>query len=229
VEADFAAAVADVARAERTHYVKTDVTSLESVENAVAETVAKFGKLDILIPNAGTASFGDIETVPVAEWQRILDIIVNGQFFCVRAALPELRKTRGNVVTTASISGLGVNFSLNSYFGAKAAVINMTRYMALEYGKDGIRFNAVAPGPINSHPGPGALFEYPELEKHYAEVTPLGRVGIVDDLPGVYSFLASEDASWVTGQTIVADGGLTLWTGEFNLGTVMEAQSQAAG
>lgn len=222
IEKDFRSELDASISDDRVLFVQTDVTDLASVTACVAATVEKYGSLDVLICNAGFARFGNIEEIAIDEWQAVLDVIINGMFFCVRAALPELRKSTGCVVTTASISGLGVNYSLNSYFAAKAGVINLTRYMALEYGREGIRFNAVAPGPINAHPGPNSVFEDPELEAHYAKVAPLGRVGRVSDLPGVYSFLASEDASWVTGQTIVADGGLTLWTGEFDLGPLLE-------
>lgn len=218
---DFPNIVSDIAKDGQASFVECDVTDYAQVQAAVAKTVETYGGIDILICNAGTAKFGDIEGVSMEDWQFVLDLILNGTFYAVRAALPELRKSKGNVVCTASISGRGVNYSLNSYFAAKAGLINLVRYMALEYGKDEIRFNAVAPGPINSHPGPGAIFEDEELAEHYAEVTPLGRVGLNEDLVGTYSFLASEDSSWVTGQTIVADGGLTLWTGEYDLGKVL--------
>lgn len=218
---DFPNSVSDIAKEGQAAFVECDVTDFAQVEAAVAKTVETFGGIDILICNAGVARFGDIETVTFEDWQLVIDLILNGTFHAVRAALPELRKSKGCVVSTASISGYGVNYSLNSYFAAKAGLINLTRYMGLEYGKAGIRFNAVAPGPINSHPGPGAIFEDEELVEHYADVTPLGRVGLNDDLVGTYSFLASDDASWVTGQTIVVDGGLTLWTGEYDLGKVL--------
>ncbi len=224
---DFPNSVSDIAAPGQAAFVECDVTDFESTQAAVQQTIDTFGSIDILICNAGFARFGDIESVSMEDWHDVIDVIVNGTFHAVRAALPALKKSQGAVVCTASISGLGVNYSLNSYFAAKAGVINLVRYMALEYGKAGVRFNAVAPGPINSHPGPGAVFEDEDLVEHYAEVTPLGRVGLNEDLPGAYSFLASDDARWVTGQTIVADGGLTLWTGEYDLGKVLAKMSSA--
>jgi meso-butanediol dehydrogenase/(S,S)-butanediol dehydrogenase/diacetyl reductase len=222
---DYPNSVSDIAAEGQARFVRMDVTDYASVEAGVKAAVDAYGQLDTLICNAGTARFGDIETVSFEDWNAVLDIIVNGTFHCVRAALPALRRTKGSAVSTASISGFGVNYSLNSYFAAKGAIINLTRYMALEYGKAGIRFNAVAPGPINSHPDEGLLFDDPDLVAYYQEVTPLGRVGALGDLPGIYTFLASADASWVTGQTIVADGGLTLWTGEYDLGKVVARMS----
>ncbi len=217
---EFPTNVADIATAERAHFVQMDVTDFASVESGIKEVLDLCGTIDVLVCNAGFAKFGDIETVSMDDWQDTLDVILNGAFYCVRAALPALKQSHGNVVSTASISGYGVNYSLNAYFAAKAGLINLTRYMALEYGKSGIRFNAVAPGPIRSHPNEGTVFDNEELLAYYRDVTPLGRLGLVDDLTGVYSFLASDNASWVTGQTVVADGGLTLWTGEYDLGRI---------
>jgi meso-butanediol dehydrogenase / (S,S)-butanediol dehydrogenase / diacetyl reductase len=228
--------IADVADASRTlaalekvpggssvRYIRTDVTDFASMQECVAETASTFGGVDVLVNNAGAARFGDIESVSFDDWHFVMELNVTGMFHATRAALPELRKTRGSIVSTASISGMGVNYSLNAYFAAKGAIVNLTRYLGLEYGRDGIRANAVAPGPINSHPGPDSVFEDPELVAYYEKVAPLeGRVGAVDDLPGVYSFLASDDARWITGQTIVVDGGLTLWTGEYDLGPILK-------
>ena len=216
--ADFLAGVSDIAAEGQARFIQMDVTNFGSVEAGIAETLDTYGALDTLICNAGTAKFGDLETISFEDWQLVLDIIVNGTFHCVRAALPALRESKGAVVSTSSISGLGANRGLNAYFPAKAAQINLTRYMALEYGKDGIRFNTVAPGPIDSHPEMTTPFSDPEVVAHYAETTPLGRIGTTDDLAGIFSFLASEDSKWITGQTLVADGGLTLWTGEYDLG-----------
>lgn len=218
---DYPNSVSDIATTDQALFVKMDVTDYSSVEKGVNQVIDAFGGIDVLVCNAGVARFGNIEEVSFEDWNAVLDIIINGTFHTVRAALPALKASKGAVISTASISGFGVNKSLNAYFAAKGAIVNFTRYLALEYGKDEIRFNAVAPGPINSHPDEPSVFADAELQAYYEDVTPLGRLGINSDLPGVYSFLASDDASWVTGQTIVADGGLTLWTGEYDLGKVM--------
>jgi meso-butanediol dehydrogenase/(S,S)-butanediol dehydrogenase/diacetyl reductase len=201
----------------------TDVSVQASVEDLIGSAVADHGRLDVLVNNAGTAIVGTIEQIDAADWQRILDIDLNSVFYGVRAALPHLRKTGGNVVNTASISGFGGNKSLAAYYAAKGAVVNFTRYLAVEHGAEGIRVNAVAPGPVNSHPG---LMDVGELFEQYMANIPAKRLGTPDDVAAGISFLASDEASYISGHNLVIDGGLTAWTGEPDLGPFLRARAQ---
>jgi meso-butanediol dehydrogenase / (S,S)-butanediol dehydrogenase / diacetyl reductase len=192
-----------------------DVADQASFESLVAVTVERLGRLDVLVNNAGTAIVGTIEQIDAADWHRILDIDLSSIFYGVRAALPHLRKTRGNVVNTASISGLGANKSLSAYYAAKGGVVNFTRYLAVEHGHEGIRVNAVAPGPVNSNPG---LMDVGQLFEDYLANIPAKRLGTSEDIASAIAFLASDDASYISGHNLVVDGALTAWTGEPDLG-----------
>lgn len=192
-----------------------DVADQESFETLVADTVAEHGRLDVLVNNAGTAVVGTVEQIDAADWHRILDIDLSSIFYGVRAALPHLRKTSGNVVNTASISGLGANKSLSAYYAAKGGVVNFTRYLAVEHGPEGVRVNAVNPGPVNSNPG---LMDVGQLYDDYMANIPAKRLGTPDDIASAISFLASDEASYISGHNLVVDGALTAWTGEPDLG-----------
>jgi len=191
---------------------QTDVASLESVEGLVAATVQRFGQLDILVNNAGLGVMGTVEEISPVDWDRVMAVSLNSVFYGARIALPHLRKTKGNIVNTASISGLAANRSLNAYYAAKAGVVNFTRYLAIEHAHEGIRVNAVCPGPINTRPD---LFDVPGLKAQYDANIPAGRVGVPDEVASGISFLASNaEASYISGHALVIDGALTAWTGE---------------
>lgn len=199
-----------------THWV--DVANQHSFETLIADTVTQHGQLDVLVNNAGTAIIGTVEQIDAEDWHRILDIDLSSIFYGVRAALPHLRKTRGNVVNTASISGLGANKSLSAYYAAKGGVVNFTRYLAVEHGFEGIRVNAVAPGAVNSNPG---LMDTGKLFEEYKANIPAKRLGTPEDIAAAIAFLASDDASYISGHNLVIDGALTAWTGEPDLGAYL--------
>lgn len=196
-----------------THHV--DVADQSSFETLVNDTIESFGQLDVLVNNAGTAIIGTVEQIDSEDWHRILDVDLSSIFYGVRAALPHLRKTHGNVVNTASISGLGANKSLSAYYAAKGGVVNFTRYLAVEYGPEGIRVNAVNPGPVNSNPG---WMDVGKLHEDYLANIPAKRLGTPEDIAAAISFLASDEASYISGHNLVVDGALTAWTGEPDLG-----------
>jgi meso-butanediol dehydrogenase/(S,S)-butanediol dehydrogenase/diacetyl reductase len=198
-----------------------DVSSFDSVVELVEFAVERFGALDVLVNNAGTGVAKAIDDLTVQEWQRVLDIDLNSVFFGAKAALPHLRKSKGNIVNTSSISGLGANKSLSAYYAAKGGVSNFTRYLAVEYGQEGIRVNAVCPGPVNSNPG---FMDVGKLHEEYLHNIPMKRLGVPEDIAAAISFLASDDASYVSGHNLVVDGALTAWTGEPDLGPHMAAR-----
>lgn len=187
--------------------LKVDVSKPEEVEKMVADTVKAFGKLDILHNNAGIGGFGLLADIAFDDWKKVLSVDLDGVFLGCKYAIPEMKKNGGGViVNTASISGLGADYAMGSYNAAKAAVINLTRIVANDYGDANIRCNAVCPGPIAT-PLAKDAFSGKILEE-YQQRIPLGRVGQPEEIASVVAFLASDDSSYVNGTTIVADGGL---------------------
>jgi meso-butanediol dehydrogenase/(S,S)-butanediol dehydrogenase/diacetyl reductase len=189
----------------------TDVSSLTGVQELVDATVARFGRLDVLVNNAGTGVIGTVEEITEADWRRVIDIDLSSVFYGAKAAIPHLRATKGNIVNTASISGLGANRSLSAYYAAKGGVVNFTRYLAIEYGPEGIRVNSICPGPVNTHPG---FMDVGLLHDEYMANIPMKRLGTSEDMASAICFLASDDASYISGHNLVVDGALTAWTGE---------------
>jgi meso-butanediol dehydrogenase/(S,S)-butanediol dehydrogenase/diacetyl reductase len=193
--------------------VRLDVTVREEVDAAVAATIERFGQLDVLVNNAGGCI---VSTVPEdtgdEEWHRQLDLTLVGAARCIQASLPHLVKTRGNVVTISSVNGLAA-FGNLEYATAKAGQIAMTQNFAARYGGMGVRFNVVAPGTVNT---PNWANQPETLEKFKA-LYPLGRVGEPEDIAAAVAFLASSDASWITGHTLPVEGGVLTGPGLLDL------------
>ncbi|WP_328910642.1 SDR family oxidoreductase [Streptomyces sp. NBC_00234] len=183
-----------------------DVGDRSAVEAAVAHAVAAFGRLDVLVNNAYSAGtdlplFED-ETDEV--WQRDLDISLSGPFRCSRAALPHLVASgRGAIVSIGSVNG-EQDFGGHAYSAAKAGLAGLTRTLAGHAAPRGVRVNLVAPGTIRTDAWAGRDAQLDALSTLY----PLGRVGEPDDIAAAVAFLASRDASWITGTTLRVDGGL---------------------
>ena len=184
--------------------LRVDVTSRPDVDAAIAAAVERFGRLDVVVNNAGGCIVTSVpEDTTAEEWHQQLDLTLVGASRCIQAALPHLVKTRGNVVTISSVNGLAA-FGNVEYSAAKAGQIAMTVNYAARYGRMGVRFNVVAPGTIrtpNWDTQPGTL----EL---FSTMYPLGRVGEPEDIAAAVAFLASSDASWITGHTLPVEGGV---------------------
>ncbi|MEU4196275.1 SDR family NAD(P)-dependent oxidoreductase [Kribbella sp. NPDC026611] len=193
--------------------ITMDVTSREDVDAAVAATVERFGRLDVLVNNAGGCIVTTVpEDVTSEEWHAQLDLTLVGASRCIQASLPHLVKSRGNVVTISSVNGLAA-FGNLEYSAAKAGQIALTVNYAARYGNLGVRFNIVAPGTIrtpNWDNQPGTL-------ERFAKMYPLGRIGEPEDIAAAVAFLASDDASWITGHTLPVEGGVLTGPGAVDL------------
>lgn len=190
------------------HVRPTDLADASQVAAWVEEAAAALGGVDVLVNNASGFGAGDTEE----GWRRSLDVDVMATVRASRAALPHLRTAKGCIVNTTSISGLGPSVRTPAYAAVKALVINHTASQAAALAKDGIRVNAIAPGSIEF---PGGTWEKrraedPALYNRILASMPFGRLGTPEEVADVAMFLASPLALWVTGQTIVVDGGQML-------------------
>ncbi|WP_432946581.1 SDR family NAD(P)-dependent oxidoreductase [Kribbella sp. CA-253562] len=192
--------------AEQALAVKVDVTHRDEIDAAVAAAVERFGRLDVLVNNAGGCIVSSLpEETSAEDWHRQLDLTLVGAAQCVQAALPQLLESRGNVVTISSVNGLAA-FGNLEYSAAKAGQIAMTNNFAARFGSSGVRFNLVAPGTIRT---PNWDNQLDTLER-FAAAYPLGRVGEPEDIAAAVAFLASDDAAWITGVLLPVEGGILL-------------------
>src|SRR6185437_6086489 len=159
-------------------------------------------RLDVLVNNAGMGVFGPVTTLSTEDWRKVFSIVVDGVFFGCKAAVPHLIKSGGNVVNLGSVSGLFGDYGFAGYNAAKGAVVNLTRTMALDFSKDGVRVNAVCPGLVAT-PLSAALRDNKEIWRQYQDGIPLARAAQPDEIAAAIAFLASEDASYMTGACMV--------------------------
>ena len=206
----------DVAKdlpSEQVHVRPADVADADAVNQLVEEVVATCGRLDILVNNAGVATQSRITDTDDDTWRKIMSINVDGVFHCCRAALPHLIESRGNIVNTSSVSGLGGDWAMSVYNASKGAVSNFTRALALDHGGDGVRVNAVCPSLTRTDMASG-VFEKDDLLDKFAERMPLGAGAAPEDIASAIAFLASDDARFITGVNLPVDGGLMASNGQ---------------
>lgn len=199
--------------AENALAITCDVSDPEAVEQMFSRAIGHFGRLDVLVNNAGIAVPGQPDEIDNATWSRVIGTDLSSIFYCSRTAIPHLKKTKGNIVNVASISGMGADWNFPAYNAAKGGAVNLTRSLALALGKYGIRVNAVNPGLCSTAMGK-ALVEDPEKAKRFIERTALGRLGEPEDVAPVIVFLASPEAGFVTGATVAVDGGTSASNGQ---------------
>jgi NAD(P)-dependent dehydrogenase (short-subunit alcohol dehydrogenase family) len=184
----------------------------EDVQALVRQTVERFGKVDVLVNNAGTNPyFGPLSETPDAAFDKTFEVNLKGYFWTAREVIHHLqeRKAPGSIVNVASTAALQAAPMQGVYGMTKAAVISMTKTLALELGADHIRVNAIAPGLVETRLA-SALVTNEELHNHIVSRTPVGRHGQPPEIAGAALFLASEASSYVTGATLVVDGGMTI-------------------
>jgi NAD(P)-dependent dehydrogenase (short-subunit alcohol dehydrogenase family) len=193
--------------------VSLDVRSQSSVESATAVAHDAFGRLDVLVNNAGVTLRKAALDVSREEWQPVVDVNLTGSFFMSQQFARTLisKKQSGSIVSLASTHGVVALAERSTYGISKAAIVHMTRVLAYEWAELGIRVNAIAPGTIET-PSRRAYFEAnPGRREALLRRVPMGRFGRADDVAGAVAYLVSEDAGYITGQTLLLDGGLTIY------------------
>ena len=190
--------------------VETDVASPDSVQKLVAQTLSAYAQVDVLLNNAAIQVNKTVEDTTVEEWNREIAVNLGGVFLCSKFFLPHLRKTQGAIINMASVNGFFVEPMCAGYCATKAAIIGLTKAMAIDHGKEGIRVNCICPGYIDA----GLAWGYFEAQSDPAaaraaagKLHALWRIGRPEEVARVAVFLASDAASFMTGSAVVVDGG----------------------
>ena len=199
-------AASALANVKSTLAIGCDVSLPTEVNAAIARTVAHFGRLDVLVNNAGIAVFKSALDTTFEEWQRVLAVNLNGPFLMSQAAVPHMRAVGGGaIVNIGSISGLRASTLRIAYGTSKAAIMHLTKQQAAEWGTLGIRVNAVAPGPVDT--AMAKAVHSAAIRKDYHDAIPLNRYGSEREIANAVVFLCSDNASYINGQTLAVDGG----------------------
>ncbi len=190
-------------------YLHLDVTKESEWEKAYAETLSKFSKVDILVNNAGIVSRNSITETSLEEWENVLKINATGSFLGTKLAVPIMQEIGGgSIINISSTGGLVSSPTLGAaYASSKAAIHLLTKTTALQYAKDNIRCNSVHPGPIATDML-DEITSNPEMLELYEQKIPLGRLGKPEEVAHAVLFLASEEASFITGTELIIDGGM---------------------
>ena len=193
-------------------YVHLDVTSEEQWQSAVEQTEREFGKLDVLVNNAGILVFNAIVDTSVEELRRVLEVNLVSAFVGMKTAIPAMRRAGGgSIVNISSTEGLAATVFCGAYTASKFGVRGITKVAAIEYGAEGIRANSVHPGGIDTPMTRAVMDE--QGRKYVASKVPLKRMGTAEDIADTVAFLASDESSYVNGAEIVLDGGVTAGVG----------------
>ena len=189
-------------------FFQVDVSNEGQVREAVSQTIARFGKIDILHNNAGIAVRHPIAEEDERFWENCMNVNLKGVFLCSKQVLPHMTGSGGSIIHTSSVTGITGVRNRAVYSATKGALVALTRNMALDYAQYGIRVNCVCPG-FTRTPLINALLRDPAKEKRLTEMHPLGRLGEPEDTANAVVFLASGLSSWITGQALVVDGGFS--------------------
>ncbi len=205
-------AVADELPQERVMVHAADVSRRDACDELVRIAKARFGRIDTVVNAAGMNLVGTLEQTRDEDWRACMGADLDSVFFVSRAALPYLKESRGSIVNVGSVSSLGGGWTHAAYCAAKAAVANLTRSIACDYGRDGIRANTVCPGLTVTDMTDAIMQDEALLTKAWERI-PLQRAGTPDDIADAIFFLASDQAAFITGATLAVDGGQTATDG----------------
>lgn len=212
---------------ERLTAFTVDMIDLGQVEALIAFAMGRFGRIDVLVNNAGIGSFGRITDIDLAHWREVLAIDLDAVMWACRSAMPHLEAARGCIVNVASVAGSGGDYGFAAYNAAKAAVINLSRSMALDHAPH-VRVNTVSPG-LTRTPLATGLTGNAEIMAAWRDALPLGRPGEPAEVASAIAFLASDDASFINGHDLVVDGGGAAHTGMPNFTRILAGQSHLEG
>lgn len=194
----------------RAAFVKADITNADQVESAIAAAENALGPVNLLVNNAAFTDAGDLKSMSLDAWHREIDVNLNGTYHCIRAVLPRMRSRRGGaIVNIASVNGMRY-FGNPGYSAAKAGIINLTMSVASEFGRDGIRCNAVSPGSVRTDNITWTIRQQkdPAVFEKLGRWYPLGRVAEPTDIAKAVAFLGSSDAAYISGVVLPVDGGM---------------------
>ena len=189
-------------------YASVDVSSEVDIVRMVGRAIELWGRLDVMVANAGIGGRGTADGLALRDWQRVLDVNLTSVFLCIKHAVPAMRANGGGaIVTTGSVMGLVAPSGAVSYAATKGAIVNLTRAAAIDHAADNIRVNAVSPGHMESPTSVGGAAARLADPRNLVSRYPLGRLGRPEDVAHAIAFLASDEASFITGTTMVVDGG----------------------
>ena len=192
-------------------FIQTDVSKTEDADHLVQETLRRYGQLDILHNNAGILIVGDVTTISEVDWDRCISINLKSVYLVSKYTIPAMQKTGGGVIiNTASTAGMSGGSGYSVYGASKAAIILLTQCMALDFAQHKIRVNAVCPGPTATPMIVPSDTNGQSTRERWAQELPIGRAGEPEDTAKAVAYLASDDASFVTGSAFVVDGGRLL-------------------
>ncbi len=186
--------------------IRCDVSQDGEVADAMRRVVEAYGRLDVLVNNAGVAIRRPAGELAVEEWDRVIDVNLTGVFLCSRHALPHFPPGGGSIIHMASVAGITGIRNRAVYCAAKGALVALGRNMALDYASRGIRVNCICPGFVKT-PLIAPLMKDPERLARITAMHPLGRLGEPEDIANAVLFLASDESAWMTAQTLIVDGG----------------------
>ena len=195
-------------------FVKTNATDLEAVRDMVLKTIKAYGKVNYVCNSAGLQTYGTVESTSEQTWDSTFDVGVKSIYLASKFAIPEMRKQGGGaIVNITSVQGIRSQPNVSAYAASKGAVIALTRSMAMDYAKENIRVNAICPGSIDTPLLRFGAAEHGPLDKvlqEWGSKHPIGRIGKPEEIADVVTFLCSPQASFIHGQALVVDGGLSI-------------------